>query len=113
MALVGAVPSIGPGKKGRREGPQPHPKAYPRRRAGFWAPAFASSKPGSPHCPAHPPGPPLLGGIRHGVGQLAKAERLEGLATPHPEKHRHTGIHAHMHAHVMNSPRLKNQAERD
>lgn len=107
MALVGAVPSTGPGKKGRREGPQPHPKAYPRRKAGFWAPAFASSKPGRPHCPAHPPGPQLLGGIRHGVGQLAKAERLEGLATPHPEKHRHTGIHAHMHAHVMSSPRLR------
>ena len=63
MALVGAAPSTGPGKKGRREGPQPHPKAYPRRKAGFWAPAFASSKPGTtpPHCPAHPPGPQSLG----------------------------------------------------
>ena len=47
MALVGAAPSTGPGKKGRREGPQPHPKAYPRRKAGFWAPAIASSKPGT------------------------------------------------------------------
>ena len=97
MALAGAAPLLytGPGKEGRTDGPHPHPKAYPGREAGFCAPAFASPKPGSPHCPAHPPRPLQLGGVRHGVGQLAKAERLEGLTTPPPKTHTQARTRTH------------------
>lgn len=65
MALAGAQHSglppplthTRPGKKGKRGGPHPYPKAYPSKKAGFWASALASPSSGSLYCSAHPPGP--------------------------------------------------------
>ena len=85
------------GRRGEEKGPSPTLRPTPAGKQGSGPQPLPPPSQGPPTAlPSSPSWASVTGGIRYGVGQLAKAERLEGLATPHPEKqtHRHTHTHA-------------------
>lgn len=97
QAGAGPLPPTGPGTKGTSNGPHPHSKANPSRKAGLWPQPLAPPSHGAPTAQLTLPG--LCNWVGSGVG-LDNWQRQKGWKAWLPTLQTHTDTRTHARTHV-------------